>query len=646
MSTAAHASDPGSTSTSFSTLFEFLPVGAYQSTPDGRQLRANPALVRMNGFASEAEQLAGVGDIGLDWYVLPDRRDAFKALLDRDGRVTAFESEVFRYKSRERIWISENAHVVRDAQHRALYYEGTVEDITDRVRDRGALRRSEQQLRQIIDLVPGVSYRVLTSAEGLSSVDFVSPNVQELLGITPAELMADSRAVHRLRHPDDQARAARAIREAFSDQRPLDIEYRIVRRDGRELWIQQTNRLAPPEHGCEVRIGLLLDITARKRAEIELRENSELWKRALDSSGDGVWDWQIPDQVEVLSPACKALYGFQPGELPDTPHALDSRTHPDDLAAMRQARDDHFTGRTPRYVNEHRVQCGDGQWKWILSRGIVIARSADGQPLRMIGTHTDITARREAEELRIARDRAESADLAKSQFLSRVSHELRTPLNAIMGFSQLLELDGDLPPRQRGWVQQVLSASQHLLGLMDDILDLSSAQTGELPVVLQTVELAPLLAEVGDLMGTSAAGAGVALRPQPLAAAAPAGALLHADRKRLKQVLVNLVANGIKNHLGAGAAAGGGWVQVTATATADGSDWLLQVADNGPGLTEAQCERLFRPFERLGAQGGPVPGSGLGLALSRQLTEAMGGQISVTSRLGDGSTFSVRLPRA
>ena len=629
---------PRSGADDFGTLFSFLPIGAYRSSPAGQQLRANLALARLNGFADEAEQLACVNDIGGRWYVLGSRRAEFEAAMACDGRVIAFESEVFRYKSRERIWISENAHAVRDAAGQVLYYEGTVEDITDRVRDREALRRSEQQLRQIIDLVPGVSYRVLTSADGLSRIDFISPNLQELLGVAPQAVLADARAIIRLRHADDSDRIAAEIQAAFDARRPLDIEYRIVRDDGRQVWIQQTNRLAPPEGDCQVRIGLLLDITARKRAENELRDNSELWKRALESSGDGVWDWQIRTGIEQLSLACKALYGFEEHELPDTPDALDNRTHPDDLAEMHRAREDHFAGRTARYVNEHRVQCKNGQWKWILSRGIVMARDGQGRPLRMIGTHTDVTARRQAEDLRIARDRAEAADLAKSQFLSRVSHELRTPLNAIMGFSQLLSMEDGLADKHRAWVQQVLNASHHLLGLMDDILDLSSAQTGELPVSMQTVALAPLLAEVADLLGASAQRAGVALLPEPLATAAPEGALLHADGKRLKQVLVNLVANAIKYHHRSGA---GSWVRVDVVAEPQG--WLLSVADNGPGLTAAQCERLFRPFERLGAQSGPVPGTGLGLALSRQLTEAMGGQISVSSQLGQGAVFSVRL---
>ncbi len=634
------AQPPSSGADNFGTLFAFLPIGAYRSTPNGRQLRANPALARLNGFADEAEQLASVRDIGDTWYVQPGRRTEFEALLARDGQVIAFESEVFRYKTRERIWVSENAHLVRDAAGQVLYYEGTVEEITQRVRDREALRRSQEQLSQVVDLVPGMVYRSVRQPDGHFWPSFVSHGVLPLYGLTPEQVLSDGRALLRLRHPDDQARVALETRQAADRGAVRQSRFRLRLHSGQVKWVQVISAPAPPEDGQSVRVGVVFDITERQHAEDALRENSELWKRALESSGDGVWDWQIAAGVEQLSPACKALYGYEQDELPATPGTLDDRTHPDDVPAMLQAREDHFAGRTPRYVNEHRVRCKDGHWKWVLSRGIVIERDAQSRPLRMIGTHTDITARRQADELRIARDRAEAADLAKSQFLSRVSHELRTPLNAIMGFSQLLALDGALPDKQRGWVQQVLNASHHLLGLMDDILDLSAAQTGELPVALSQFELAPLLAEVADLLGASAQQAGIALLPQPLGEAVPAGTCIQADRKRLKQVLVNLVSNAIKYQHRSGA---GAWVRVSLTQ--DDTHWVLAVADNGPGLTEAQCARLFRPFERLGAQGGPVPGTGLGLALCRQLCEAMGGQIGVESRLGEGATFSVRLPR-
>ena len=620
----------------FSSLFEFLPIGAYRSSPGGRQLRSNPALVRLNGFDEEAEHLAAVDDIGRGWYVLPIRRAEFKALLEAEGRVVGFESEVYRWKTRERIWVSENAHIVRDADGAVLYYEGTVEDITDRVRDREALRRSQAQLQQIIDLVPGMVYRIEMMSDHSRRATFVSRRVQELFGVSAEEACADLRIIDRMYHPDDAERIEAEAYSAAAERRPLQSEFRVLMPDGQTRWMQIFSEPAQSEDGRDLRVGLVLDVSVRKRAEQALRENSELWKRALESTGDGVWDWNLAEGREQLSTQGLALYGFAPGELPPMPEALDQRTHPDDVEQMRRDRQAHLDGRVPAYINEHRIRCKDGRWKWVLSRGVVISRAADGTPLRMVGTHTDITTRKLADQLRLERDSAAAADRAKSQFLSRVSHELRTPLNAILGFSQLLEMEHTLDERQRGWLAQVLASGRHLLGLMDDILDLSSAQTGQLPINAERLELAPVLAEVWAMLGATAEGAGVQTQDE-----LPAGAdalAVHADRKRLKQVLANVIGNAIKyNHRG-------GFVRVSARALDD--TVLVHVADTGIGLSLEQRERLFQPFERLGAQRGEVPGTGLGLALSRQLSEAMGGSIGVESTPGQGSVFTIRLPRA
>lgn len=120
--------DPGPAEGDFSSLFDFLPIGAYRSLPDGTQLRANPALVRLNGYRNEPEMLAAVKDIGREWYVDPQRREEFRTILERDGQITAFVSEIYRHHTRERIWISENAHLVRNARGAVRYYEGTVEE--------------------------------------------------------------------------------------------------------------------------------------------------------------------------------------------------------------------------------------------------------------------------------------------------------------------------------------------------------------------------------------------------------------------------------------------------------------------------------------------------------------------------------------
>jgi len=620
----------------FSSLFEFLPIGAYRSSPDGRQLRSNPALVRLNGFQTEAEHMAAVNDIAVEWYVEPMRRGQFMDQIERHGRVVGFESEIYRQKTRERIWISENAHAVRDERGAVVFYEGTIEEITDRVRDREALRASRAQLQQIVDVVPGALYRVETPPGGKRRITFVSPRVLELFGVTPEEAMADIDSMNRLRHPDDLPRLQQAMRQASEQRLPLHTEFRVVLPGGLTKWLEVFSEPVPDAASCDVRVGLALDITARKRAEAALRENSDLWKRALESTGDGVWDWDLHSGVERFSDKGLALFGYAPGELPATPDAFDERTHPDDRAQMVEDRRAHLEGQTPAYVNEHRIQCKDGRWKWVLSRGVVISRADDGTPLRMVGTHTDITTRKLAGQLQMERDSAAAADRAKSQFLSRVSHELRTPLNAILGFSQLLEMENTLDERQRRWLTQVLASGRHLLGLMDDILDLSSAQTGQLPINPEPLALQPVLAEVWAMLGATAESAGVrAIDELPTGGEALA---VHADRKRLKQVLANVIGNAIKyNHRG-------GFVRVSARALHD--TVLVHVADNGIGLSAEQRERLFQPFERLGAQRGEVPGSGLGLALSRQLSEAMGGSIGVESTPGQGSVFTIRLQRA
>ncbi len=492
----------------FRTLFEFLPIGAYRATPQRLLVRANPALVRMNGCRTEAEMLALANDPARSWYVQPDRRDVFAALLARDGRVDDMVSEIRAHRTGESRWISECAHMVRAADGTPLYYEGTVEDITERVQAEQVLARS--------------------------------------------------------------------------------------------------------------------------------REREALWKLALEATGDGVWDWSVQTGEEIYSPRLLEMYGFGEDEVGNLASELDRRTHPDDVPAMLRAREDHFAGRTPSYVNEHRVRCKDGRWKWVLSRGMVISRDEAGRPLRMIGTHTDITERKQAEALRQARDRAEAANRAQTEFLSRVSHELRTPLNAILGFSQLLEMDRTLSPRHLAWTHAILRSGNHLLALVDDVLNLSAVQAGQLPVELQPVELVAMVDECWTMLADRAAQNGLTLDDR-LARDRPAMVL--ADPTRLRQVLANLLSNAVKYNRP------GGRVQLDSERREPGQV-ALRVSDTGPGLDAAQRARLFTPFDRLGAQRSGIEGTGLGLSLARQLAQAMGGTIEVDSEPGRGSCFTLVLPAA
>lgn len=488
----------------FATLFEFLPIGAYRSSPGGRQVRANPALVALNGYHKEEEQLANVGDIASEWYVDPQRRALFMQLLERDGSVKSFVSEVFRHRTRERIWVSENAHLVRAADGSVRYYEGTVEEITERVAAEKALRDSEQR-----------------------------------------------------------------------------------------------------------------------------------WKLALDSSGDGVWDVDLQTGRESYSQRFFELHGYSAEEIGEDAQAFDRLAHPDDVAQMQAARQAHLDGRTPRYISEHRIRCKDGSWRWVLSRGLVIRRDDSGRPLRIIGTHADITAIKQAEALRQERDRAETADRAKTELLSRVSHELRTPLNAVLGFAQLLDQAAALGGRHQAWLTQILASGRHLLELVDDVLDMSSAQSGEMSLAWADFDPLDVAADSWAMLAPQAAKAGVELA---LDAARDPSLRVRADRRRLTQVMSNLLSNAIKYNQP------GGSVVVRAVRQAHGVQII--VADSGQGMSAEQLTRIFKPFERLGAQHSAIQGSGLGLALAQQLAVAMQGRIEVASEPGRGSTFTVTLKAA
>jgi diguanylate cyclase (GGDEF)-like protein/PAS domain S-box-containing protein len=191
-------------------------------------------------------------------------------------------------------------------------------------------------------------------------------------------------------HDDDRAAFAAAWGQAQATGR-FEMEYRLG-----HTWVMAQAQRLPDS---PLWLGTHVDIAARRSAENRLHEADAIWKLALESTGDGVWDWHVQAGVEYFSERYLRLYGFEPGDVAATPEAFDARTHPDDLVQMGRDREDHFAGRTPTYRNEHRVLARDGSWKWVLSRGMVIARDAQGRPLRMVGTHTDITDRKRQEAL-------------------------------------------------------------------------------------------------------------------------------------------------------------------------------------------------------------------------------------------------------
>lgn len=385
--------------------------------------------------------------------------------------------------------------------------------------------------------------------------------------------------------------------------------------------------------------GVRRSLQARVRREAELHDANERWMLAAEGGGLGMYDWDVEQDLLRLDARAAALYGLAPA--PGEPAVVRRATvtalvHPDDLAATRAAVDT-AVARGQLLRARYRVQTPAGALRHLEATGLV-QQTGEGsrRRTRMVGVLRDVTEEERQAVVARERDAAERTARARMEFLSRLSHELRTPLNAILGFAQLMEMDGarPLPPHHAERVRRILDSGRQLLGLVDDVLDITLIDAGGVQVRPQVVDVAEVVAhgvaQVDGLAATHGVQLTVELPPAPLR--------VHADRQRLQQVLVNLLSNACKYNRRGG--------QVRVQAQPAGERVLLSVADTGPGIAERDQAALFQPFKRLQATAAQVEGTGLGLFIVKQLVERMEGRIRLDSVLGQGSRFSVELPRA
>ncbi len=365
---------------------------------------------------------------------------------------------------------------------------------------------------------------------------------------------------------------------------------------------------------------------ARREAEEALRQSEERYTLAAAGSNDGLWDWDLIDGRVYYSERWKAMLGHAEADIGDSPADWLERVHPDDLTALRECLDAHLAGRAPHFSAEHRLRDRDGEWRWMLVRGLAVRRD-DGTPCRIAGSLTDITGSKLAEQaLREAKDDLENALTAKTRFLAAASHDLRQPVQALLCFAAVLEseLRGHPSERVIGELQASLSG---LTCLLESLLDVSKLDAGIVQPNLETIQLAPFLEQLAAEMRPSAEQKGLELRVRSLDAA------VRSDPVLLGRILRNLVENAIRYTESGGILLG--------CRRRDGRI-AIGVWDTGIGIADEQRRQIFEEFYQVGnTERDRRKGLGLGLAIVERLSRLLDHSVDVRSRLGRGSSFTI-----
>jgi len=633
----------------YRTLVERSPDIIYrlELLPQRRCSYINSATTRLLGYSPQ--EYYDDPEIVFERLIHPDDR----AQAQRDAQAPDFVSKSsVRYVHKEGhiVWMDMHRVPIYDDQGRLVAIEGTAHDISEQVQVEEKLHLSEAQLRAQYQAIPIPTYTWQRSGDDFIFIDHNEAATVITQG-TAARFLGQKASEFYRNSPEIFEDISSCFSEKTTVAREMQYQFTDLR-DRKHLAVKYA--FVPPD--------LILvhteDITDRVQREQALRMSEERLALAILGSEQGLWDWDIVSDETYLNPRYYELIGYKEGEIRPDFAFFKSLVHPDDFPTVARNMEEHLQGQRKHSMLEYRIRRKSGEYIWIQGVGRVVMRDEKGTLLRMVGTITDITERKQIEEaLRQARTAAEAASRAKSALLSTVSHELRTPLSAIIVFSQLLlRRPDELNEKQTRHINNILQSGQRLVAQVNNILALSEILSGTYSFQLQSVYLPELLDVAVQRVQRSAHNKKQGLQLE----VAPEVDTIKADPAWLLQILHALLENAVKF------TEEGGEIRIhcslsSVQSPADSEQVaesnvqrslnaeqgvLISVKDSGIGIKPEQAEVIYSLFEQVDMSNTRLhEGAGLGLSLVKLLVERHGGRIWFESEgvPGKGTTFYVSL---
>lgn len=607
--------------------------------PDGRYLYVNAAVQRLTGVS--AGRMVGRYPVE---FVHPDDS---KILVRLFARIVAGRDRaevLFRSRTRNGryVWLETNCRAVRDDR------SGELREIVAITRDITQRREAEEVVRaqaERLDLAVSGTETGVWDWNVETDETYWTPSMYRLCQAEGGLDLGRAAIVERFIHPDDLDRykgALRSIRAGALDQ--FEISHRICRTDGSSIWVNTRATGVRDSTGRMKRVvGLMHDISAQRCAEERAQVAERRLLDAINSSNEGFALWDKDDRLVLCNEKYLDFYPIiRPFMIPGVRF--------DDMCRLTiQSGGIRIEGPTDEWIKrrvaQHRQSNFVGEHHLADGRWVLVSewRTQEGGS---VGVRMDITAlkNQEAELAELAakyaleKERAEAANVSKSQFLANMSHELRTPLNAILGFAELMSSEFLGPvghDRYKGYLSDIRESGRHLLELINDLLDMSKIEAGKLVLQRRSIDAVEELTNCLRVMEIRAGKAGVDLEIDAPDDIGPA----YADRRAFRQVLLNLLSNGVKFTDRGG--------RVAVSISDDGAELRFDVCDTGCGIPEYELKRIFEPFEQVQSPHiRTQEGSGLGLTLTKSLVELQEGRLWIKSQVNQGTTVSFTVPRA